>query len=123
MLRPIRLSEISLARQVLVRLCQFVNYGSIEDVAIREAEPLSDPVPVIVRNLKLGVDEPPRPELTLADFALNDRIIRMLTTLDAIQSGTIRKMEVTAGIPQRISVESQSVTFNEKEGLAPETKW
>jgi hypothetical protein len=108
---PARFSQISSARQLLVRLCQRVNHGSIEGMEIRESEPMFNSAPVVVRNIKLGVDEPPRPELDLSDFALNDHFLSMLGTLDQLESGTIRKIEITAGIPTRILVESSVLSL------------
>ena len=107
MSKPLRLSELSPARQALVRLCQAINHGSIEDLEVRHSEPVFDPWPVTLRNVKLYADEEPRPELTLDDFALSDEIVRLLKRLDEMRCGTLRRIEVHAGLPRRMLVESQ----------------
>jgi hypothetical protein len=38
--KPLRLSDLSHARQALVRLCQTINHGSIEDLEVRHSEPV-----------------------------------------------------------------------------------
>src|ERR1043166_4884178 len=102
---PLRLSDLSPARQALVRLCQAINHGSIEDLEIRDSEPVFDPWPVAVKDVKLDSDEGPRPELTLADFVLSDEVRHLGRILDEMECGRIRRVEVGAGIPRRILVE------------------
>ena len=107
MSKELRLSDLSPARQALVRLCQAINHGSIEDLEIRHSEPVFDPWPVTVRDVKLYGDEDPRPELSLQDFVVSDEIVRLLKSLDEMKYGTIRRIEVHAGLPRRMLVESK----------------
>jgi hypothetical protein len=105
--KALRLSQLSPARQGLVRLCQTINHGSIEDLEIRHSEPVLEPLPVMLKDVKLDADEQPRPEFALVDFVLADQVCRLLSLLDKMESGTIRHIEVRAGIPRRVRVESQ----------------
>ena len=41
MSKPLRLSDLSPGRQALVRLCQTINFGSIENLEVRDCEPRS----------------------------------------------------------------------------------
>ncbi len=107
MSKPLRLSDLSPTRQTLVRLCQAINHGSIEDLEVRHSEPVFDPWPVTLRDVKLYADEEPRPELSLQDFAVSDEIARLLKSLDEMKCGTIRRIEVHAGLPRRMLIESQ----------------
>ena len=107
MSRPLRLSDLSPGRQALVRLCETINYGSIENLEVRNCEPTFDPAPVMLRDLKLDSDEGPRPELALADFIVSSEILRLMRHLDEMKIGTIRRVEVRGGIPRRILLESQ----------------
>ena len=107
MSKELRLSDLSPARQALVRLCQAINHGSIEDLGVRNYDPVFDPWPVTLRDVKLGSDEEPRPELTLADFVVSGGVVRLMSLLDEMKCGTIRRIEVHAGVPRRMLVESQ----------------
>jgi hypothetical protein len=109
--KELRLSDLSPACQALVRLCQAINHGSIESLEVRHSEPVFDPWPVTLRDVKLGSDEEPRPELALRDFVVTDEIVRLISLLDETKCGTIRRVEVHAGVPRRIVLESQ-VTAN-----------
>lgn len=104
---PLRLSDLSPARQALVRMCQAINRGSIEGLEVRQSEPVFDPSPVMVKDVKLDKDEGPRPESGLPDFVLNCEISRLFELLDEIECGAIRLIEVRGGIPRRMLVESQ----------------
>lgn len=105
---PLRFLDLSPARQALVRLCQTINHGSIEHLKVEKGEPVFDPAPVVLKDVKLDSDEAPRPELALPDFALSDEVLRLMNRLDEIKYGLVRRVEVRAGIPRRILVESKS---------------
>src|ERR1039458_8896410 len=96
--KELRLSDLSPARQALVRLCQAINHGSIENLEVRHSEPVFDPWPATLRDVKLGSDEEPRPELTLADFVVSGEVVRLMNLLDEMKCGTLRRIEVHAGV-------------------------
>ena len=107
MATALRLSNLSPARQALVRCCQAINRGSIEGLEVRQSEPAFDPLPVMVRDVKLDKEEEPRPELRLSDFMLSNEIMRLLSLLDEMKCGVIRLIEVRDGIPRRMLLESR----------------
>jgi hypothetical protein len=104
----LRFSHLSPPRQALVRLLQNVNYGQIKVLFFRDGEPIYDPAPVVVIDAKLYRDDGPRPELALADFELRDDVLRLMARLDTAKSGTIQFIEVRAGLPRRVVLESRS---------------
>jgi hypothetical protein len=115
MSKPLRFSDLSPACQALVRLCQTINHGSIEGLKVETSQPVFDPPPVVLKDVKLDSDEGPRPERALEDFVVGDEIVRLITSLDNMQCGVVRRVEVRAGIPRRIVIESRLVAA---EGLA-----
>jgi hypothetical protein len=84
-LRPTRLSDLSYARQALVRLCQDVNFGQILDLRVRNAEPVWDPAPTVLSEVRLDIEEAPRPEGELPDFKLSSEIQRLMRQLDQLK--------------------------------------
>ena len=101
-------SRLSSARQALVRLCQSTNYGQVQDLIVRDGEPiLSGPPPVVLADIRLDAEEPPRNELAAADFALCAEVVRLMSLLDKMQNGRISRIEVRAGIPRKIIIESR----------------
>lgn len=107
MSQSLQFSNLSPARKALVRLCQTINHGSIEGFKVEDGEPVFDPVPTVLKDVKLDSDEGPRPELALADFVVSDEVVRLLSRLDEMNCGTVRRVEVRAGIPRRLVIESQ----------------
>jgi hypothetical protein len=103
----LRFAQLSPARQALVRLLQTVNYGQIKVLFFRDGEPIYDPAPVVVIDAKLYRDDGPRPELGLADFGLGDDVRRLMARLDHARNGVIQRIEVQAGLPRRVVVESR----------------
>jgi hypothetical protein len=86
----------------LVRLCQSINYGAIEDLKIEHSEPIFDPSPVILMDVKLDTDDGPRPEIDLSDFALCGEVRRLICQLHELGTGIIERLDVRGGIPRRI---------------------
>jgi hypothetical protein len=100
----LRFLQLSQARQALIRYCQAINHGSIEDLKVVSGEPVFDGSPVMVKDVKLDTDAGSRPELAISDFALSDAVVRLMKQLDEVHAGTIRRIEVRGGIPRRIIV-------------------
>jgi hypothetical protein len=100
-----RLLQLSPARQALVRILQAINFGELQGIHIRDADPIFDGDSVVIVDAKLDKEEVPRPELDLADFALSAEVLRLMSRLDELKSGTIQRLEVRAGIPRRLVFE------------------
>jgi hypothetical protein len=101
----LRLSE---PRQVLVRLCQTVNFGQIHDLSVRDCEPVSKcPAPTVFADIRLDAEERLRGEILISDFALSAEVTRLIAVLDRIQNGKISKLEVRAGLPRRLTLEDR----------------
>jgi hypothetical protein len=96
-----------------VRLCQATNYGYINQLLVKDSEPVLTPPPSVLLDVKLDSDEGPRPELELTDFVLSREVIRLIDLLDEVTYGHIDRIEVRAGIPLRILVESRLLRSTE----------
>jgi hypothetical protein len=115
MYAPLRLSNLSPARQALIRLCQEINFGSIENLEVREGEPAFEPSPVVLRDLKLDSEDGARGEIAIVDFGLSKEVVQLMRHLDEIAVGTVRRLEVRAGIPRRLLWESRVRVGNSTE--------
>jgi hypothetical protein len=103
----VRLCQLSDPLKVLVRLCQWIDYGQILELHVRDKEPVYDPPPTLLLDIKLDADASGRPESKLADFALCDELCRLLDRFDQMENGRIERIEVRAGIPRRILIEAR----------------
>ena len=105
--KPARLSDLSSARRALVRLCQDVNFGQILDLRVRSAEPVWDPAPTVLSEVRLDIEEGPRPEGELPDFKLSSEIQRLMSQLDQLKGGRIERIEIRGGVPRRLILTSR----------------
>jgi hypothetical protein len=103
-----RRSQLSTGRTQLLRLCQTVNFGRIEQLQIRSGEPVFDPAPEVITEIKFGAENGPRPELRAPDFVLKAQQVELFQELDRLGTGRIRVLEVKHGLPFRMLVSSVS---------------
>ena len=95
--------DLSPARRRLVALMQDLHFGRIERLEIPAGEPVFDPAPSAIREIKLGNAEPapPRPN---GDFQLKGQVIDLIRELDALGDGVVEAIEVRHGLPFRVLV-------------------
>jgi hypothetical protein len=101
--------QLSAPRQTLVRLCQSINFGRIEDLEVRSGEPVFSPAPRVLSSVDLGSDEGSRPESDLGDFALPKETVRLMDRLSDLGHGTVALIEVRAGLPRRLVIENNDL--------------
>ncbi len=94
-------TAVSPARQRLIELCQRLDFGRIEHLSIRYREPVFDPAPAIVAEVKLDAQRG-RNATCSADFALKPQVLELLRWFDLIEHGRIRVLDVRHGLPFRI---------------------
>jgi hypothetical protein len=101
-------SSLSPARRRLVELMQDLNFGRIKRLEVQGGQPVFDPPLRIVREIKFGALNGPRPEAALRDFVLKALLVEFFTWLDMFGDGVIGRLEVQHGLPFRIVVEQSA---------------
>ncbi|MFT3881800.1 MAG: hypothetical protein QM703_19340 [Gemmatales bacterium] len=71
---------------------------------LRDGEPVLDPPPIVVQDLKIGGNNDLRVEVHLQDFALKQAHIELFEHFDLIQDGAIDELEIRYGLPQMLRV-------------------
>lgn len=84
-----------------------LNFGTIQCLRVKDGDPVLDPSPVVLFDVKLDADQGPRPEIHLKDFELCEEVRRLMARLDELKNGVIERIEVRAGVPRRIIFESR----------------
>jgi hypothetical protein len=98
--------SLSTLQQQLLGTLQKTNYGRIEGLRVRDGQPVFDPAPRIIKDVKLGSAESgARPELESSDFALKREHIELFEQLRHFGNGTVECIEVKGGLPFRLMVE------------------
>jgi hypothetical protein len=103
---PVTASSLSPAWRRLLGLCQQINFGAIEDLVVRDGQPIFDPPPLIIRDVKFssGAANGPRREHDLAEFVLKDEHRRLQAAITACGTGVIRRLDIQAGLPFRMQI-------------------
>lgn len=95
---------LSEPRKRLVELMQDINFGRLEGVRVRDAEPILDPAPGIVREIKFGGENGPRPELHADEFALKSQVVEMFAQINRLRHCHVETLEIKHGLPFRMLI-------------------
>ena len=98
------LEVLSSAERGLVRLMQNLNFGSVEGLVVGHGQPVLDPLPRRIRDLKFGADNGPRAEVALSDFALKREVTELIQALAEVGDGIVDRIEVRHGVPFRLTI-------------------
>ena len=98
-------SSLTPSQQKLLAEMQRINFGRIEGLVVRAGEPVLDPRPRIIREIKFGGENGPRAESAKADFALKAQVRDLLAQLEALGDGVIPCIEIQRGLPFRMTLE------------------
>ena len=96
---PTKLS-LPAARQRFLELLQAISFGSIEGLVVRGGQPILNPPPVLVYEIKFGAENGPRP--ATGDFLLKTQVIELFAYFDRLGTGTIPRIEIKNGLPFRM---------------------
>ncbi|GIW90019.1 MAG: hypothetical protein KatS3mg109_0451 [Pirellulaceae bacterium] len=106
-------ASLSPARRRLLELFQRVNFGRVERLSIQNAEPVLEPPPRVIREIKFGGENGPRPELEAHDFLLKTQVVELFEHFDRLGTGIVDVIEVKHGLPFRMIVTEVSASTME----------
>ena len=93
------------AKRRLLQLMQEVYFGHIDGLVIRDGEPVFDPAPKVVREIKFGGDNGPKPLIISRALFDKPQITALFEHLAQIHEGVIQSLEVQRGLPFRMRIE------------------
>ena len=91
--------SLSPARRQLVAFFQEWNFARVENLVVRDGEPVLDPRPLVIREYKFGSENGPRPEASLDNFVLKPQVLDLFRVLDEVRDGTIGVIVLKHGLP------------------------
>ncbi len=101
-------AALSPARARLVEVMQRLNFGRVEQLVIREGEPVLDPPPRVVREVKFCAENGPHPEAGKDAFTLKAQVCELFAQMEAMGNGVIGCIEIKHGLPFRMIVEEET---------------
>ncbi len=109
---------LSEPRRRLVRLMRDVYFGRIEQLVVRNGEPVFEPCPRVVREIKIGGDNELDPERAGGDFLLKTQVRQFFLELLRLDNAVIERIEVKHGLPFRVIVETPLAGDGDEKGAA-----
>jgi len=101
----IRKKNLESSEKHLVEMMQDLNFGRIIGLHTRGGRPSFNPPPKVLREIKFGGENGPRPELKSRDFTLKSQTIALLENLSHLGDGITVTIEVRHGLPFGMSYE------------------
>lgn len=86
---------------------QNLGFGRIHELEVRGGDPVFNPAPRIVQDIKLGSEESQHGKSS-RDFVLKDQVIELFELLDLRRDCTVETIEIKHGLPFRLTLESPS---------------
>jgi hypothetical protein len=83
-------------------MMQRLHYGQILALAVRDGQPVLEPPPRFIRDVKLASEDNPRTERGPGDFLLKQQVVELFAYFDQIHNGVIDVIEVKHGLPFRL---------------------
>lgn len=96
--------QLSVPRQQLLKLMQRMYFCRIKNLRIIQGEPILDPWPEVIQDIKLDGDNNSRQESQLCNFELKPQHRELLNCFDSVHEGTISQIDVRHGLPCRVLV-------------------
>ena len=92
------------ARRLLLELMQEVNFGRIEQLEVRDWEPVLDPPPRVVRQIVFGKTNGPNARRANDGFVLKKKVAEFFEVFDRERSFLILELVIDNGLPVRMAV-------------------
>jgi len=97
--------SLSPLRRRLVEEMQCMNFGRIEELAVRDGDPVLDPSPRIVREFKLGGEQRAPSEDSPEEFVLKAQCVDLFRHMDELRDGAIDVLTIKNGLPFQMARE------------------
>jgi hypothetical protein len=101
-------SRLSPPRASLVKFMQRLNFGRIVGLVVLEGEPVLEPLPHLIREIKFGGENGPHPKTSAKDFILKAPVCELFAQMEAMGNGVINCLEIKHGLPFRMTIEEDA---------------
>jgi len=91
--------QLSFDRRQLLEFLFHIYFGQIQDLHVRECEPVLDPLPTFFRRVRPGCEHRKRHIAYPDDYQLKKQVIGFFDYLDRFQDGVIAVVKVQDGLP------------------------
>jgi hypothetical protein len=101
-----RKRDLTPAGRRLLELLQKVHFGRLENLHVRDGEPVFTPPPKVVLAVRFPGRNDTHPAIDWSDFKLKPAVVELFRRLDAIGDGVIGVLSVHYGLPASAEVDA-----------------
>ncbi|NIA08027.1 MAG: hypothetical protein GWP14_10425 [Actinobacteria bacterium] len=101
-------TAIAPASRRLIEQMQRIRFGQIEDLMVRNGQPVFGPDTRIVRKHKIGGQNGPCRSVSPESLARNAKVIELFDCLSSLGNGLVRTLIVQDGLPHCLDIVSAS---------------
>ena len=83
-------------------------FGRIERLEVRNGQPMFNPPPRIMKDVKLGAEDVLRREVDTVDFALKREHVELFDKLANLGDGVVELIQIRHGLPCMLTIEQHS---------------
>jgi len=103
--KPNSTKDLLTSERTLLDAMRVIEFGQIEFLRIRGGEPVLDPWPTVVRDLKFGVDRKEPRGASDTDFELKREVAELFEYMREVEDGEVRTLVVRHSLPFTMEVE------------------
>jgi hypothetical protein len=96
---PQKTQELSPGQRSLVELMHVHQFGRIQNMPVRDGQPILDSTVNVVRVARLGGESDPRTLTNAEDFELKRQVRDLFDELARLENGTVIRLEFRHGLP------------------------
>jgi hypothetical protein len=97
--RPVSTGDLTPTERRLLAAMQQLGFGRFEFLRIERGEPVLDPWPTTVRDMKFGAQGRPPSEDAAHDFVLKKQVAEFFEYVRSTETGGIRVLRIQDGLP------------------------
>lgn len=97
--------SLSEPRKRLIEVMAAIRFGQIEELVVRDGDPVFDPAPRVVCHVKFGGENGPREEMSLRDYVLRAEAVELFKCFDRLGNAVVETLVVRHGLPVSLDVE------------------
>ena len=104
---PAMRSGLTSNQQQLLEMIRRLYFGQIQDLRVRGGEPVFEPPPRLINEIKFCAENGPLPKMDLAEFAVKAQVRDLFNHLRALGTGVVHRLEVKHGLPFHMMMERE----------------
>jgi hypothetical protein len=98
-MRTLTSPALTKARQALIQLIRRTNFGWLENLVVRDGEPVLKPLPKTIREVKFQGEDAPAASYSEWDRSLPEPFVRLFRYFDQVQNVTIERLLLKYSLP------------------------